>query len=131
MHESYNFLQKRSELVAFAQGMDGNGKRKKYIHHNFYKHFRRINQHLIDEKGNFEGGQVSYDEHNMQPFPKEQNDKKFDKLFDLEHYELIDEAKNYVEKYFPNNFGQDICYCPVTFTDSKKWLKWFINQRLN
>ena len=30
--------------------------KNKFVHHNFYKHFRKINGHLIDKNGNFEGG---------------------------------------------------------------------------
>lgn len=56
--------------------------------------------------------------------PKNVNDKK--------EQDYIDEAKEYVEKNFKNNYGNTENFVfPITHDTAKKWLKYFIKYKFN
>ena len=95
---------------------------KKYNHLNFYKWQRiRLNILIIDDDKPF-GGKWSFDEENRKKLPKDINIPSVNHLIKNDNI-IINEAKEYVLKYFPDNYGSlnNFIY-PITHDDSKKWL---------
>lgn len=73
----------------------------------------------------------SQDKYNRKPISK---DHKIIKLPNLtkEDKKYIEENKEYIEKLFPNNYGDvsNFIY-PITHKSSEKWLNHFINKKLH
>jgi deoxyribodipyrimidine photolyase-related protein len=120
-----NFLVNKNLLLS---NKDKFFKNNKYNHQNFYKWQRKRLNILIDIDGNPEGGKWSFDMNNREKIP---NDLKIPKILDLklnkESSSLIDEAKEYTNKYFKNNYGSlDNFIYPINHEQSNKWLLYFL-----
>lgn len=107
---------------------------KEYNEHNslkhsvFYKWCRKKFRILVDENNNPEGGKWSFDKDNRLSFPYNFD---IDNRLQFQNGDYIEEAKKYVNKYFKNNLGETNLYIPIDHMGAKKYLKDFINKRLN
>jgi deoxyribodipyrimidine photolyase-related protein len=127
--DSLNFLLNRDEIIKnknrFFTG-------KSYNNQNFYKWQRIKLNILIDKSGKPIGNKWSFDKENRKKLPKNvklipmlSNNLK-DNLKD----KYIEEAKIYVEKNFPNNYGSlDHFIYPIDHEESMKWLIFFLKNK--
>ena len=118
------FLNSKEELIEYFKG------KKKFSQTEFYIKQRKKFKILLDENDSPIGGKWTYDAENRLKFPK---DKKPPKVTFPEHNKYYDEAVAYVNKYFPNNYGEintKFIY-PVTFDESKKWFRQFLEKRFD
>jgi deoxyribodipyrimidine photolyase-related protein len=103
-------------------------KRKTYFQTDFYTWQRKQRQILIENDGKPIGGKWTYDSENRLKFPK---NELVPALTALKENNYLKEAKKYVLKYFPKNYG-DIStpnLFAITFQDANKWLDDFLNTR--
>jgi len=101
--------------------------RKHFHQTDFYKQQRKQRQVLMNGEQP-EGEQWTYDEENRKKYPKGKQ-APYIKLPASNSY--FEEALNYTEKYFPDNYGtlgKQAIY-PVTFDEAKTWFKNFLNDR--
>ena len=96
MYENPNFITPLQESHAYFQ------QRKRYFQTDFYNHQRKKYGILMDNEGKPVGGKLTFDSENRKPFPKNfplpaLNLPSIDKT--------LQEAIDYVEKYYPNNPG--------------------------
>jgi len=120
-YDSPMFLNSKKELNSYF------GSTEKYFHAQFYTEQRKKRNILLDGK-NPVGGKWSFDTENRKKYPK--NKKPPDVQFPKTN-KFIDEAKKYISKNFPDNYGcleNEIIY-PVTFYDTKDWLFKFLETR--
>ena len=103
-------------------------KRKTYFQTDFYTWQRKQRSILLEKDGKPLGGKWTYDAENRAKFPKKE------KVPDLplpEQSIYLKEAKKYVLKHFPQNYG-DIngpnLYV-TSFEDAENWLDEFLNKR--
>ena len=103
-------------------------KKKAYFQTDFYIWQRKKNNILLEWDAEPIGGKWSFDEDNRKRFPKKEQAPS---LKMPEEREFIIEAKKYVEKHFPNNYGalHTQCLFVVTFDDAIKWLDNFLKNR--
>lgn len=98
-----------------------NKENKKLRHDNFYK--------FVKDKLNILKNIKSQDKYNRNPLPKNHKIIKNPSLT-KEDKKYIEENKEYIEKLFPNNYGNlDNFIYPVTHKSSEKWLNHFINKK--
>ena len=118
------FLNSQEELIEYFKG------RKKFSQSDFYIKQRKKFRILLDENGSPIGGKWTYDAENRLRYPKE---KKTPEVTFPECNKYYDEAVAYVNKYFPDNYGEintKFNY-PVTFDESKNWFKQFLEKRFD
>lgn len=121
---SLNFLVNR-ELLENNLDKFYNG--KKYNHQNFYKWQRIRLNILIDENKNPVGGKWSFDEDNRKKLPK---DIKIPKINKLHENKYVEDAKKYIAKYFPDNYGNlDNFVYAINHEDAKKSLLYFLKNK--
>ncbi len=101
-------------------------KSKRYLMAGFYKKQRRRLGILMDDDKP-KGGKWSFDKENRKKLPR---DHKVPRI-EVREDSYIEEAVRYVKSNFPDNpgGGEDFIY-PVTFEDSREWLRRFVDQRL-
>lgn len=108
--------------------------KKTYFQTDFYIAQRKKRKLLLDEHDKPLGNKWTFDAENRLKFPKGEVVPKIHMPDVNEH---IAEAREYVEKNFPKNYGnanapfhskKDIAY-PVTHEDAKKWLQDFLKNR--
>ena len=100
---------------------------QKYNHQNFYKWQRKRLNILIEKDGTPTGGRWSYDTENRKKLPK---NTVIPPILKLNHNNYIDESKEYVEKYFNNNYGSlDNFIYPINHEDARKWLLQFLKYK--
>ncbi len=96
----------------------------------FYQEQRRRMDILVDENGEPEGGQWSFDEDNRKSMPKRGLDTPEDPS--APRRQEIDEAIRYVEKRFPDCPGETGQFCyPVTTRDARDWMEKFFEERFD
>ena len=123
IEKTHNFLV-NEELLKNNLDKFYNG--KKYNHQNFYK-WQRIRLNILVENNKPVGGKWSFDSENRKKMPKNID---IPKIIKIDQNEYIKEAKNYVEKYFINNYGSlDNFIYPINHEDSKKWLLHFFKMK--
>jgi len=117
-----NFLNPENEV------RDMLSKKKNYFMANFYAESRKKHGILLEKGDKPLGGKWSFDADNRKKVPKSTVIPKV-KTPNLSNY--IDEAKEYVEDQFANNYGNvDQFYYAITHTDAEEHLQHFINERL-
>lgn len=122
IHESKLFLNSKEDLNIFFKT-----DKKKFFQTSFYKSERKKRNILINEKGRPEGGEWTYDIQNRKKYPKNQ---KTPSIIKIEENSFVAESINYVNKYFPNNYGElSNIYYPTTFEESENWLSDFLKNR--
>ena len=103
-------------------------KKKTYFQTDFYTWQRKQRNILIDKNGKPEGGKWTYDADNRAKFPKKEKAPLTPTTKNNPH---IEEAIEYVEKYFSNNYG--ICNTEhlfaINFKDADVWLNEFLENR--
>jgi deoxyribodipyrimidine photolyase-related protein len=120
-HTTPNFLNTLADVKTYFD------KKKTYFQTGFYTEQRKKRNILLDATGGPEGGQWTYDADNRMKFPKKEKAP-------LLHIEpetvLVKEAKAYVAKNFPDNYGAATRFIyPVDFAGAEKWLADFFKQR--
>jgi len=94
----------------------------------FYK-FQRQRLNILMNNGKPIGNKLTYDTSNREALPKNHNFKFFEPKENKNKY--IKEAQVYINKLFPNNYGDGKVYFPITHSASKKWFAIFLNKRFN
>lgn len=120
--QSPMFLNSKEELTEFFRG------RKKYSQTDFYIHQRKKLNILINDDKTPVGGKWTYDSDNRLKYPSNKIPPKINFPAINKYWS---EAIEYVQKYFPKNYGvlnEQFNY-PVTFDESKKWFRQFLETR--
>jgi deoxyribodipyrimidine photolyase-related protein len=122
VYDTPYFLNSLPEIAQYYAG------KKRYFQTDFYVHERKRRQVLLDEDQKPVGGKWSFDTENRLKYPTHQQPPIL-KIPTSNTY--TQEATKYVEKYYPDNYGdlQEVYY-PITFQESKAWLQDFIQYRL-
>jgi len=127
IYDTLAFIETREELEEYRNKYTN---KKNYYHdRSFYKWQRKkLNLLMEDDNKTPIGGKWSYDKENRNAYDK---DYKEDKIRTYKN-KYIEEAKEYVNKNFKNNFGiiEDNYLYPVTYEDAINHLKQFIKNRL-
>jgi deoxyribodipyrimidine photolyase-related protein len=124
LHQYSNalFINTKQENEAYFKG------KKKYFQADFYTHQRKKLNILIDENEKPIGGKWSFDAENRLKYPKDK--KVFAIAFPtINHF--YEEAINYVQNNFSNNYGiasVKFIY-PTNFIQSQQWLQQFLVTR--
>lgn len=109
------------ELKEFFEGKEHFSMTSFYIH-------QRKKLELLVEDGKPIGGKWSFDPQNRKKLPK---NIELPEIFKPSVSKYVKEAISYVNQNFPDNPGDtDNFFYPVTFADSDKWLKDFLENRL-
>lgn len=102
--------------------------KKAFFQTSFYKQQRTERHILVNEKGEPQGGQWTYDVENRKKYPKGQS--VVETVFP-EASSFWQEALDYVQTHFPDAPGKvDVVY-PHTFDGAKKWFKQFLTHRFH
>lgn len=102
--------------------------KKHFSQTSFYIYMRKKYKLLLDENSKPQGLKWTYDKENRQKIPSGTN---IPDLLKLNKNVYVDEALEYVEKNFPDNFGMSENFnYPVTFEEIDLWLEDFIKNRL-
>ncbi|MEY3471168.1 MAG: hypothetical protein RLZZ223_518 [Candidatus Parcubacteria bacterium] len=126
IHNSPMFLTSESDFRCFFGSRSG---ARKYWMNDFYIWQRKRLNILIEQGNKPVGDKWSFDAENRKKLPK---DIVIPKTFDVQDNKYILEAKDYVEQYFPDNFGEtDQFWCPIDFEGAKAHLREFLNTRLD
>ena len=102
--------------------------KKKYFQTDFYTAQRKQRNLLLTPDGKPEGGKWTFDAENRAKFPKKEIVPELPVSTDND---FIIEAEQYVQKNFPNNYG-DIGkqhLFAIDFIESEKWLETFLAER--
>jgi deoxyribodipyrimidine photolyase-related protein len=101
-------------------------------HDLFYKS-QRIKYDVMVKNNKPEGGSWSFDTENRKPFEKSQTEVELLKV-NSGKTKYIDEAIDYVNKYYSKNYGlcekENFVY-PISRTDALKWLDDFVSRKLS
>ena len=122
-HASPMFLNTNEELQSFF-----NIDKKKFHQTIFYKEQRKKREILIDQTGQPTGGKWTYDVDNRKKYPR-------GKVPPTIHFPdatpAYAEALKYVEKWFPDNYGQTTStpLYPIDFESAQQWLDCFFEER--
>jgi deoxyribodipyrimidine photolyase-related protein len=125
MIDNLNFLLTPNEVYSNKNEFYKNGK---YNHDMFYK-FQRERLNILMKNNKPVGGKWSYDDENRKPLPSNIIIPKVPKITKDKYYK---EALQYVEKHFPNNYGDTSEWSfPIDTKGAIKWLDVFMKKRLN
>ncbi len=117
---SPNFLCSPEEIIAGR-------KQPMYFQTDFYVRQRKQFGWLMDKNGKPVGGQWSFDADNRKPLPKGVSIPALKKIPASTH---LPEAMQYVEKNFPNNYGEGhMLLFPFTRKETLRWLDDFLETR--
>jgi deoxyribodipyrimidine photolyase-related protein len=128
IHDTPNFICNTENLEYIRNNIFKN---KKHISHvSFYTYMRKQFNILLNNKGNYVGNQLSFDDENRQSLPKNKENDIPKVHFKESSY--VDDAKQWVEKHFSNHYGDMEHTSHMTFTheDAEKMLNDFVNKRL-
>jgi Uncharacterized protein related to deoxyribodipyrimidine photolyase len=101
--------------------------RASYSMAKFYQRERERRKILMTPDHKPVGGKYSFDAENRKKLPKK---VILPKITRPSQTQFVEEAINYVEKHFPENYGNasEFAY-PIDHTEAKKWLKQFLKER--
>lgn len=123
--ESPNFINSVSELNEFYAN------KTKYYHADFYEAQREKLGILVDNVGEPIGGKWSFDSENREKFKKSQQSVLPAHLAPLEN-QYVTEAREYVEKYFPDNPGTTAAFFyPIERKAALKLMQDFVAHKLD
>jgi deoxyribodipyrimidine photolyase-related protein len=122
VYDSPNFLNAPKTLKEYFD------KRKTYFQTDFYTWQRKQRGILLEKDGKPVGGKWTFDADNRQKFPKKE---KAPQLQSPKENKFVTEARQYVQKYFANNYGKlnSASLFVVTFEDAENWLDNFLKNR--
>jgi deoxyribodipyrimidine photolyase-related protein len=122
IQESPNFLNTTLSVADFFS------KRKTYFQTDFYTWQRKQRGILLEKDGKPIGGKWTFDADNRAKFPKQEIVPHLPLPSENEY---VKEAKQYVQKHFPNNYGttQGPHLFATTFDESEQWLDTFLRER--
>ncbi|MBX7181792.1 MAG: cryptochrome/photolyase family protein [Bacteroidia bacterium] len=126
----YKFLDNPGFLLSEEEINGFFGSHKRYFQTEFYIHFRRKKEILMDQNGHPLGGKWSFDSENRLKYPASQTPPG---VYFPEKNQFHREAENYILSHFPENpgtLGSTMVY-PTTFADAKDWLNQFLNTRFH
>lgn len=116
------FLNSPDENQDYREG------KKKWFMADFYK-WQRTRMELLVEDGEPVGGKWSFDEENRKKVPKSKL-KSLPSLVECSRDEFDEEAKEYVEKRFPESLGSlDEFYYPTSAPEAERWLDDFLEHK--
>lgn len=115
--ESPNFLTTTNELEQYHSRSIS----YKFFHKSFYD-WQKKRMHITIRK--------SYDTENRRKIPDNLQIPHLSSLPKTDKY-YINSAKSYIEKHFPNNYGNTDLIYPITYSSTKEWLKKFIHERFS
>lgn len=124
--DSQLFLNTNTELLKLKKNNN------KYTQSEFYKAQRIKFKILVDDNNKPLYNKWSFDTENRNKFDKSYKESKIVIYNNLNSYNI--NAKKYINKHFLKSFGEFAdkgAYYPCNFSDAKKHLKKFINERLN
>ena len=125
MIDNLNFLLTPDEIYSNRSKFYLNNK---YNHEMFYK-FQRQKLNILMKDNKPVGGKWSYDNENRKSLPDNITIPKVPKITKDKYYK---EALQYVEKNFPNNYGDTNEWSfPIDTREAIKWLDVFMKKRLN
>ncbi len=102
-------------------------KKQTYFQTAFYIEQRKQRQILLDAKDQPVGGKWTYDADNRLRFPK---NKTAPGIQFTQEDKYVKEAKEYVSKHFPNNYGEAEQFIyPTDHKAAEKWLDDFLENR--
>ena len=122
-YNSPNFITSVKQIRSYLKN------KKRYFHHHFYKWQRKRLDLLVDEQGNPEGGQWSYDQKNRKTLPDQID---LPGLVDLgSNDKSVTEAKKYVKANFDDHPGNLEWFgYPINHQQAERWLQDFLNRKL-
>lgn len=121
-HHSLLFLNTKADLDDYF------GQRETYFQTDFYIRQRKKYNILLNEDGKPQGGKWSFDADNRKKYPA---DKKPPRVKFPDEHETVIEAKEYVQKHYPDNPGAlpaSFAY-PVTHEQAEAWMLDFFQAR--
>jgi deoxyribodipyrimidine photolyase-related protein len=122
VYASPSFLNTMDEVEEYFS------KKKTYFHSEFYIQQRKKRKILLEADGKPIGGKWTFDADNRMKFPKKE-------IAPAIHFppvsNYINEAIEYVQQHFPNNYGNIDAphYFVATFKESADWLNDFLENR--
>ncbi len=122
--DNINFLVKLTELDDIKKIIYKN---KKYSHDSFYK-YQRIKLDILIKNDKPIGNKWSFDTENRLPLPKNHIVKE--QVSKSKSNKYVIEAIKYVNKYFPDNYGNINLIYPIDNKGAKSWLMKFLKERL-
>ncbi len=122
VYETPNFLNTLNEVAPHFS------KKKMYFQTDFYTSQRKQRNILLDKDGKPVGGKWTYDADNRAKYPKKELPPKLSMVPDDN---FIEEARTYIQKHFPDNYGSanGSNLFVINYTDTEKWLHEFLEQR--
>jgi deoxyribodipyrimidine photolyase-related protein len=134
VYDSPLFIETNDELQTYYDNLKSH---TNYIHDNgFYKWQRKRLNILLDSKGDFLFGKLSFDHENRKPFDQtylETPPPEPPSVINQNTNDYLVEAKKYVNKNWANNFGSDSIddfIYPIDFYSAKKLFKQFLQHKL-
>jgi deoxyribodipyrimidine photolyase-related protein len=123
-HQSPLFLNTPDEIDSYFS------ERKRMFQTDFYKNQRLSRNILLEDSKKPIGGKWTFDDENRLKYPKGKTPPKVDAISVNDFY---NEAVEYTQKHFPDNYGKlNVEYCyPTTFDESKTWLNVFLETRFS
>lgn len=121
-HTTPLFINSKDDLQSYFGG------KQKYFQTDFYIQQRKKLNLLLDGDQKPIGGKWSYDADNRLKYPKDKVPPKVEFPAKNEFYQ---EAIDYVEKHYQDNYGviSSSCIYPSTHEQSEKWLNQFLKNR--
>jgi deoxyribodipyrimidine photolyase-related protein len=122
-YDSQIFINTKQDLKVYFEN------KKRYFQTDFYIQQRKKLNILIEDGQKPVGGKWSFDAENRVKYPK----SKVPPRVEFPHKnEFIEEAINYVESNFKENYGNisSVIIYPSTHLESEKWLEQFLDTRL-
>lgn len=137
IHDNKSFIFSKSDMDDYRKSIQKrNGDEPRHYMHDasFYKWARRRTGLLMTNSKDKDGDNAlplydkwSFDKENRNPFPR---DYKEDNIFVYKNA-YYDEARRYIERNFPNNFGDtDNTIYPITYAECNKFITKFIEKKL-
>jgi deoxyribodipyrimidine photolyase-related protein len=101
--------------------------KKRYFQTDFYT-AQRKKRNILLQNGQPAGGKWTFDAENRLKYPKGKTPPRLERLTENEYYQ---EAKRYVAKHFPDNYGdlESTVVYPTTFEEAEAWLDDFLANR--
>ena len=99
-----------------------------YLFNKFYIYYRKKLNILLKSDNTPIGNKWSFDTDNRKKIPQEFQLSKLPKIINNKY---IQEAINYINKHFKDNYGKINFIYPITHKDSEKWFNNFLKYKFN